>query len=140
MSIKDWKLGQRVTVHFPHANQGAPKFLNTVITKLGRKYISVNGLQTEFDATLKVPRSSHDELYTFDGYAEMLYSRQVMRLVNSLGTGQLPMRLMLQLGDYLNIERPDHLRTKENTNVEKQPIPSTTCIVHTHRPRHTRAR
>lgn len=60
MSVKDWSLGQRVTVHFPHANQGAQKFLNTVIVKIGRKYISVHGLRGEFAATLEVPRSTQE--------------------------------------------------------------------------------
>lgn len=110
MPISDWHVGQEVTVHFPHANQGAEKCRDTTISKIGKKYIQVDGLQTKLDASWEVPRGDQAELYTRNGYIEMLYVRKVILTFDKFKSATMSIALMLQLGDYLGIERPEHLR------------------------------
>jgi hypothetical protein len=112
MPISDWHVGQAVVVSSRHVNEGSPKFTNTTITKIARKYISVANSQERFDHHWDVPRSDrYDELYTPLGYQEMLYTQDVLRAFDSVKRGtRWPIELMLVLGDYMGLSRPKHLR------------------------------
>jgi hypothetical protein len=131
MSTKDWHVGQEVTIHFPYANQGSPKSVGATVSEVLRKYVAVttgSGRSTLFDASQRIPRNGHEELYTKNGYFEMQYAHQVhMALQDFWRLEKLPMDLLLQLGDLLAIERPPHLQAKETKpNVEQAPIPHST--------------
>jgi len=111
-SKSKWEVGQAVTVYFSHANQGTARFQNTTITKVGRKYISVAGLPgSKFDAEYEPPMEDHSLLYTPTGYVEMMYAKDVRHALDSSKYGRdYPMSLLLQIGDYFGIKRPEHLR------------------------------
>jgi hypothetical protein len=138
MSIKDWHVGQSVVVHFPHANQGSIRQLDTEIVKLGRKYITVRGVQGEFDADLPIPRSGQEELYTPEGYQEKVYVTSVLlELDRNRSLSRIPAQVLIPIGDYLGIEKPEHLQPKQEINhVEEEPKPSST---HPRRPSYRRA-
>lgn len=112
MAVNDWKIGQPVVVYLPHYNTDNVK--NTSIVGIGRKFITVDGLQHRFDATKNPPMSSGNGgtdgwLYTPERYAEVAYARRVIRVLSSR-MGELPFQLLLTIGDYFAVERPDHLR------------------------------
>lgn len=120
MPTTKWWVGQAVTVHFPHANEGAPKYRHSTIVKIGRKFITVDGLTLGFDATSNPPRADYWELYTPEGYLEMMYVRDVIRAWNAQQNNrEWPTALILQIGDALGVKRPEHLRDDIDTKLLK---------------------
>ncbi len=112
MSASDWKIGQAVVAYLPYHN--TDRVRRTLITGIGRKFITVGGLTHRFDMTKNPPASNHGSgtdgyLYTPEQYDELQYSEQVIRRVTSQAN-QLPLSFLLMIGDFFGIQRPEHLR------------------------------
>lgn len=114
MALNDWKVGQKVVVHLPYANQGDAKKKDAVITKIGAKYVYVDAVSTRFYIDHGALRSEgstggYSELYTPEGYEEMRYCVKVL-LEMAKSAKTLPLAILLQVGDHLGVARPNHLR------------------------------
>jgi hypothetical protein len=119
MSLSDWKVGMPAVFTDTYTNDPKGRVVKTIINKIGRKYVTVNGGK-QFDVT-SVPGVEHNPytsaalLYTPEQYEEERYQEEVRKEVlkhyGTMGCIRADLLLTIRIGDVLGIEKPEHLRS-----------------------------